>query len=715
MRDLTAFLNPRSIAVVGASPDPAKVRGMALQRLIEMGYRGRLYPVNPSHDTIMGLPAFRSVGLLPEAPDLAMLVVGSAQLCGAARECGERGIGSLVVLAGLPSGPSGATIQDELGRVTRHYSMTLLGPNALGFWNPSARVAATFAPLIESSATIDDSLPRTVSIVSQSGGVANSLYDKCHRSSIGVRYVVSTGNEADLDCLEVTDFLVSEGGSKIVILYIEGFQDPSAFAAVAGRAADRGVALVAIKVGRSAAGQRAAVSHTAHLTGSDAAYDAMFELYGVLRVDDLDEALVAAKILSAGRSLPGRRAIIVSTGGGFGALLSDACHGRGIDVPDLDAVMRERLGRVIPDYGFAGNPVDLPGGHLLEDKGVSLARILDDVGDSDSFDAIVLCFGLDGKGRIESMRPAIEPSLRRLAKPVLFHSPTLIAPDNQRALADLGVHDYSVADCARALMLLHRHHDFRQRWQQARNERSLEAIVPRAAPRTWQAADILAALTSETVATPSQVLVTTCDEAVAAAGRLGFPVALKIESPDIHHKTDVGGVRLALRSASEIEDAFGEILATVSTRAPNAAVAGVTVQKMASKGVELAVGVIRDPDFGPLVMLSSGGILIEVMQDTAFAPLPLGLDDARRLIGRLRSSVLLGPLRGSPAADSEALAQFLVAVGALFSTAAGEVEELEFNPVIVHPAGQGLSLVDVLVVAADCDQRSAAAVEARNR
>lgn len=707
MRDLKAFFEPGSIAVIGASPDPAKVRGMALKRLLDIGFGGRLYPVNPGHQAIMGFDAYPSVAALPETVDLAILVVGGAQLCGAARECGERGIRSLVILSGLPSGDSGKIIQEELAETARIYSMLLLGPNALGFWNPKQRVAATFAPLIETADTIDDSLERSVSIVSQSGGVANSLYDKCHRSSIGVRYVVTTGNEADLDCLEVTEFFLEEGGSKIVILYIEGFRDPAEFAAVATKAADRDVALVAIKVGRSDAGQRAAVSHTAHLTGSDTAYEAMFDRYGVLRVDDLDEALVAAKILSSGRPLPGERAIIVSTGGGFGALLSDACSSRGIDVPDLQPGMRDKLATSIPDYGFAGNPVDLPGGYLLEDKGVSLARILDDVGGGDSFDAILLCFGLDGKGRIESMRAAIEPSLCRLEKPVLFHSPTLITPDNQRALADLGVHEYSVADCARALALLRRHDAFRKRWASEREQGAVPAQPGLQLPKSWRSEDVLAAVSSARVAVPRQLLASSADEAAAAAEQLGYPVALKIHSPDILHKTDVGGVRLALRDRSEVGGSFNEIIGSVSATAPNASIEGVLVQKMAGKGVELAVGAIRDADFGPLIMLSAGGILIEVTKDAVFTPLPLGIEEARRLIGRLKTSVLLAPVRGSPAADVEALADFLVSTSNLVEASGDAVQELEFNPVIVHPAGEGLSIVDVLIVAAGREMATA--------
>lgn len=697
MQDLSAFFHPRSIAVIGASPDPHKVRGMALHRLREIGFRGEVWPVNPGREQIMGWPAFATPFDLPEPADLALLVVSSSQLCEAARQCGQAGIRAFAVFAGLPQGDKGKAIQAELQAIAKEFDALLLGPNALGFWNPGSGIAATFAPLVERAADLADSPPRKVSIVSQSGGVANSLYDKCHRSVLGVRYVVSTGNEAGLDILDVADFIVREGGTKVLILYVEGFQNPSAFEPVARLAAERAVAMVVIKVGTSEAGERAAISHTAHLTGSDTAYDAVFERLGVLRVEDLDEALVAAKILATERPMPAGRVLIVSTGGGFGALLADACSARGIAVPELGSDLRKALDVIIPDYGFAGNPVDLPGGYLMEDKGASLAMILEKVENDERFDAILICFGLDAKGRIESLLPQIEPVLSRLRKVVLFHSPTLMADDNRRALARFGIYDYSVSDCARALLLLRRHASFLLRYRtEGMAERSHRDKAQLLRISSWE--DVAPRLANDTTRFAAQLTVRDCRGAVRAAEDMGFPVALKIVSADIQHKTEVGGVITQLTSIDDVRDAYAKIVQSVAHKAPHARIDGMQVQAMAPDGVEISVGMIRDPDFGPLIMVSAGGVLVELLDDTIFAPLPLSLPQAHRMIACLKCAPMLDSFRGGAPRDREALARFLVALAELVDQADDELVELEFNPVIVHSQGAGISVVDMLAV-----------------
>ena len=673
---------------------------MVIRRLIQSGFEGGIYPINPSHRQVMGFTAHARLADLPEVPDLAILAVPSSQLVGSLEECGQNGVGSAMILSGLPAGPVGEAIQAELSATARRYRLILLGPNGLGYWNPAGRIAATFAPLIEDAASLDLVTDRRVSIVSQSGGVGNSIYEKCHKAKIGVRYVLSLGNEADLHTLEVIEWLLEEGGSTIILLYVEGFRHPDRFAAVAARAADQGVTLVVIKAGRSAPGRRAAVSHTGHMIGADAAYDAVFARYGALRVNDIEEMLAAVKALSGGRDLASRSIAIVSTGGGFAAMLADACVGQGFEIPEFGEALQARLAATIPDYGFAGNPVDLPGGYLLEDRGVSLARIIDDLAAAPNIDAIILCFGLDGPGRIESMRAAIEPSLRRLAKPVLFHSPTAVASDNLEALATLGVRDYSVPACADALSILWRHGEFRRAWASKRPTEQSGRAEATPFPVSWDFETTVARLQAHGIAMPEQSLVGDVGQALRAATRIGYPVALKIHSADLPHKTEVGGVRLGIVDDAGLGETYADLLATVSRKAPEATIEGVIVQKMASRGVEMAIGVVRDEDFGPLIMVSAGGILLEIFKDVVFSPLPLDRMDARAMIGRLKSRAALGAVRGAPPADIAALETLLVAVASFFETSGQGLAEIEFNPVIVLPEGQGVRAVDFLVVPA---------------
>ena len=697
MRDLTPMLHPRSVAIVGASPDPRKVRGMAVAALIGSGFDGAIYPINPSHAEVQGHCAYPDLASLPGPVDMALVMVAAEQVVPALEACATAGARSAVVLAGLPVGPEGDRVMAGIAALAQRSDMIVLGPNALGFWNPGHNVVGTFAPLVEDAAAAALSPPRTISVVSHSGGIGNSIYDKCYRAGIGVRYVVTTGNEADLEMLEVVDWLVQEGGSRAILLYLEGFRRPEAFAAVAARAADRGVRIIVAKAGRSDAGARAAVSHTAHMTGVNTAYDAMFERYGVLRVDDLEQMIAVAKILAGGRPMAGGNVMILSTGGGFGALLADACEAHGIAVPDLTQGFRERIGTVIPAYGFAGNPVDLPGGYVLEDNGASLARIIDEFAVEAGLDAVVLCFGIDAPGRIERMRAALEPALRRLGKPALFLSPTLVAPDNGRLLAEWGVHCYTVREVAQALAGL--------QWLTRFDARRHGTVAkPREAPTRlpdpagWSFGATLRHLADHGITLPPQAIAATPDEAVATAERLGWPVALKVHSADIAHKSDVGGVELGIADADSLRAAYSAIERAVGAAMPEARIEGMLVEKMAGRGREFAVGVVWDPDFGPMLMVSAGGVLIEVLEDAAFAPLPLAPGDATRLVDRLKSAVLLGPLRGGPAADREALERLLLGISDLMAALGDTVAEIEFNPVIVHPAGQGVSVVDFLIV-----------------
>ncbi len=699
MRDLHAMFHPRSVAIVGASPDPRKVRGMAVAALIGSGFAGAIYPINPSHSEVQGHRAYPNVAAVPEPIDLAVVMVAAEQVVPALEECAACGVRSAVVLAGLPSGAAGERIMAGMTAVARTSGMVVLGPNALGFWNPGHSVVGTFAPLVEDAATAALSPPRTVSVVSHSGGIGNSLYDKCFRASIGVRYVVTTGNEADLEMLEVIDWLVEEGGSRAILVYLEGFRRPEDFAAVAARAANRGVRIIVAKAGRSDAGARAAVSHTAHMTGANTAYDAMFERYGVLRVDDLEQMIAVAKILSGGRPMAGSNVMILSTGGGFGALLADACEARGVGVPDLAPDFRARITTVIPEYGNAGNPVDLPGGYVLEDNGASLARILDGFADAPGLDAVILCFGIDAPGRIERMRAALEPSLRRLGKPALFLSPTLVAPDNQRLLADWGVQCYTVRECADALSALVGLTRFEERW------RAAGAAAPGGPaslpdPAGWTFDETAETFARFGLSFPPQAIVQSQEAAIDFANQVGWPVALKIHSADLPHKTDVGGVALAIADADGLRGAYDAIARSVAAKRPDAAIGGMLVQKMAGKGREYAIGVLRDADFGPMLMLSAGGILIEVLEDAVFAPLPLSAGDAARMVDRLKSAVLLKPLRGSPAGDRAALERLLLSISDLVMALGDGFAEIEFNPVIVHAAGEGVSVVDHLIVPA---------------
>jgi acyl-CoA synthetase (NDP forming) len=701
-KGLQALLAPRSIAVVGASPDRRRIRGKVLHTLIAGGFPGAIYPVNPSHAEIQGLRAWPSIAAVPEPVDLAMIAVAAELVPQALEECASAGVRAAVVFsAGSAIERDGqAPLHERMAEIAQRTGMRILGPNTEGFFNVAGAVAANFSIVVEDEAGAATRELRDrdgVSIISHSGGLGFGLYSRARRMHLPVRHVVTAGNEADVEALEIVEYLVREGRSTAIMMFVEGFRRPQDFARAAAAAADAGVPLIVMKVGRSDASRRAAISHTGHLTGAEAAYDAMFARYGVIRVSDPDEMVSIAAAFCVPQRPRGGRVCVLTGTAGTGAWVADLCAMHGLEVPELDPALADNISQIIPESGAAVNPVDVTAG-IVDDGGLTLARVLDLLGPRQDLDSVILIFSLAPVGRIAAFRPVIQDALSRLGKPLLFVSQTLPDPGNLAELASLGIWNFSFQGCAQALRALEDYRRFRARWA-ARSfleGRAASGVAPSFASH----AECRAALRAHGVPLAPDALAEDEEAAIAAALRLGFPVAVKIESADIPHKTEAGGVLLGLRDAEAVRDAYRRVLANVRRHAPDARIDGVLVQKMAQPGREVIIGAIRDPDFGPLLMLGLGGVYVEVLRDTVFEPVPVGPREAEAMIRRLRAVRLLDGVRGEPPADIPALAKLLVDVSRLLDAAGDTVGELEFNPVLVHTAGAGVTVVDALIAPA---------------
>lgn len=710
MNDLSPLFAPRSIAVIGASNDTQRIRGRLLKLLLAGGFDGPVYPVNPGHDRIQGLAAYPSVLALPQAVDLALIAVAAEQVMDVLAQCERRGVrAAAIYTAGAGGLPAGQRLEDRVAAFARRSGMRILGPNAEGFFDAERGVLATFSPTLERLPPLGrDAFPRRarVSIVSQSGAMAFALYGRARAEHIPVRHLVSTGNEADVELLEVVDHLVADGGSRAILLFIEGFHRPERFQAVADRAADAGVVLIVAKVGRSGAGQRAAVSHTAHLTGADTAYDAVLRRHGAIRVDTPEEMLAIAAAVSAGLRPDGRRVAIVTTSGGAGGWAADICEQAGLEVPAFDAAFKQELAAIVPDYGSTENPVDVTA-RVVEDGGATLLKILGLIDRAPGIDlglVIVSLVAPERLTRIEAELAAIHSTAQR---PLVFHSPGVADPAALEALARAGGVHLALDAFAKAMDSLAWHQRFLVRRRQEAS-RAMPAAggtdaVPVATLRAGAGGIVGTQMLRELFAAwqvplPQDAVVSTASEAARAAEAIGWPVALKIVSPDIAHKTEAGGVELGLRSAPEALAAGERILANARRCAPQARIDGLQVQKMMPPGRELVVGVVRDADFGPLVMLGLGGIYIEVLRDVVFAPAPLTDALAREMVDQLKAGALLQGARGEPPADIDALVRLLVNVSELAAAHANTIREIDLNPVLVYPAGQGAVAVDALVV-----------------
>lgn len=695
------LLAPGSVAVIGASNDLSKTRGKMLHCLKLAGFSGPIYPVNPGgHASVQGLRAYADLDDLPDVPDLLLIGIPGAGVPALIEKAARLGCGGAVVFS---SDVDPADMARAVA-VARGAGMSVLGPNTEGFFLRKSNLAATFAHVVEECVAHPPPpvvSRRPVAVVSQSGGLGFALFGRALAALLDLHSVVTTGNEADLEVLDFVEHLVAQGEVGVILLFIEGLKDARRLAAVASRAAERQIPIVVMKVGRSEAGQRAAVSHTAHLAGADTAYDAVFERHGVIRVFDAEEILAAGAALSLLPPMTGWRVAVVTTSGGAGGWAADLLSEPGLELPPLSAALQQRLLAHLPPYASVGNPVDTTVA-AIENKGRGMMAVIDTLADSNEVDAIVVNMGLSAPGRIEGMAPELRPLLARCRLPVLFHSHIAPLADNLRALAAIGSHGFpSFRACAAGLDALRRYDQF----QRLLASPSTPSIRP--ARSSLFAADRLASgvlgelqtrelLAHYRIPVPPSALVQDAAAALQAARDMGFPMVLKIQSPDIVHKTEAGGVELQVTEQT-LREAYARLMTSVRRHAPHARIEGVQVQKMMPPGHEMVVGVLNDADFGPLVMLGLGGIYVEVLKDAVFAPPPIDRHAALRMVDGLKASSILKGARGRPPADLDALADFVVAVSHLAADGDGVIDQIDFNPVLVYPRGQGVVAVDALV------------------
>ncbi|HLU01208.1 MAG TPA: acetate--CoA ligase family protein [Advenella sp.] len=698
MNSLRSLFVPAGIAVVGASEKVNKIRGRLLKLLIDGGYQGKIYPVNPSSEVIQGLPAYPNVTALPQVPDLALVAVPAGQVMQVLEECAAIGVKAAAVFsAGAASDPVGSRLQDKVAEFSQRTGMRVLGPNAEGFIDTISGVIATFSPTMQMSPPVKPQGARQgyVSIVSQSGAMAFALYSRACAQYLPIGHLVSTGNEADVECAEVIDYLIDEGSSKAILLFLEGFKNPARFVEVAQKAASAGIPIIVAKVGKSTAGQRATVSHTAHLAGSDMAYDAIFSRYGVIRVDDPEEMIALGSVVSTGAMPKGKRVAIITTSGGAGGWAADICEEAGLSVPELHPDFKTHLRSIIPDYGSAENPVDVTAS-VVEDGGVTLLAILKEVASIEGIDIALVIVSLVSPERLGQIETPLTTLLSGSTRPMLFHSPGTPHESASRILMQAGSAQLNLPVFARAMQKLADYSHFVARDR----HRSSEPKRPGAANpyHTDLLADTDALLDAYAIPRPAEKVVTSASEAVAQARRIGYPVALKVISEQVPHKTEAGALALSLSADEQVAQAFEQVIANARNFAGDPSIDTVLVQKMMPPGRELMVGGIMDPDFGPMVMLGFGGIYVEILRDVTLAPAPLNLQDAHAMIDQLKGSSLLRGARGEAASDLNALANLLVATSRLLLDAAQDIDELDFNPVIVYPEGQGVAVVDSLIV-----------------
>jgi acetyltransferase len=667
---LQALFRPNRLAVIGASAKPGKLGFTIFKNILEAGFGGQVIPVNPKGETILGVPSVKSVQEIPSGTDLAVVIIPAPSVAGAILELGERKVRAAIVITGgfAESGPDGARLQEEVKQNAARCGIRVVGPNCQGVNYPHHRLCASW-PLITQKGAM--------AIASQSGTVGAALIDWAAEERLGFSAFVSMGNRIDVDEADLIGFFGSDPNTKVITLYIEGVKDAAKFLAAVKKCPKP---IVVFKAGRTAQGRKAAESHTRSLAGKDEIYDAVFRQFGIHRATSLEELYDFSKALAYVPAPAGPRMLIVTSSGGSAIIATDVAADNGFRISPLPDALASQLREVLPPHFIVGNPLDLTGDGDAERfrHVIATAR--------DHYDVVMTIFGDPIPGASKALEPGKPDLVAYLggadverAERLLFHERGIaVFPTPDRAVKALSCH---------------------VRFARDRFPVATEAPPPAAAPalagKSLSPADSIGFLKREGIpVVPSRQAVTE-EEAVAAAGEIGYPVAVKLNSLDVTHKSDVGGVILNVKDEAGVRKAFRDLTGIVQRL--GARQGGVLVSAMARSGREIIVGVTRDLQFGHAVMFGMGGTLVEVLRDVSFRIVPFSERDAAEMIEETRGAKSLQGVRGGRPADVAALAQLLVEVSNLVARHR-EIDEMDLNPVIVHE--KGLTVVDARVVLA---------------
>lgn len=695
---LSRLFDPQGIAIVGASATPGKIGAMPITLLLQHGYSGRIIPVNPRADIIAGLPALPGLDALDDAVDLAILAVPAAHAAQALERARPGQVGAAVVFTSgfSETGTEGAAQQERLCTIARERGIRLLGPNCLGFMNVRRNVYATFSPAPANGVVA----PGGIGMVSQSGAFGAYAYSMARERGLGLSHWISTGNEADIDVADCIEWLARDTDTRVIMAYMEGCRDGAKLrrALAAARNADKPV--VVTKIGRTQAGAQAAASHTAALAGDDAVYDALFRQYGALRARTIEEFFNLGYALDTWKRPPqGRRLGIFTISGGVGALMADEAADTGLALPEPAADAQARLLQRVP-FASGRNPVDVTG-QAVSEPGLLLATADDMLADG-RYDALAVF--LAAAGSSEALWPTFETFARQMQArhpgvPLAFSA--LFPPARRRELERLGCLVFP--DPSAAIRTIGAVAGLGSGPAPGVVEASPATADAGALPLLDAYNEVQAMELLRQAGLPASpcVLAGDGEAAVRAAASLGAACVLKVVSPDITHKSDVGGVKLNVQGDDALRSAYADILASVRQHRPDARIDGVLVAPMAPKGVECIAGVHCDPVFGPVVMFGLGGVFVEVLKDVSFRLAPFGREDALAMIHEIKGYALLQGARGTPPCDIGALAEALAALSRFAHARRADFSSVEINPLLALPEGQGVVALDAVVIRAD--------------
>ncbi len=696
---LTAFFNPNTVAVIGASTNPKKLGYAVLENLVAGGYAqvGKVYPVNPTANEILGLQAYPSVQEIPGSIDLAVIVIPYKYVPEALRTCGEKGIPAVIVIsAGFrEAGREGLERELELIEIANKYGIRLIGPNCLG-------VIDTFTPLNASFSA--GTPPRgPMAFMSQSGALGTAVLDISLAGRLGLSKFVSLGNKADVDEIDLLKAWGDDPHTSVIMIYSEGISNGQEFIKTARQVTAK-KPVVAIKSGVTQSGSRAVSSHTGSLAGSEQAYHAAFLQAGVLRAESMQSLFDFALALGYQPLLQGDRIAIITNAGGPGILATDALERSGLSLARFENETISTLAQYLPDAASAANPVDVLGDARADRYSHALQTVVADP----NVDGLLVVLTPQAMTEIEATADAIGSLSKTIDKPIItsFMGEAMVKAGIAR-LETYQIPNYPFPE--RAALAFKAMSDYRQVLLRPTpkyvefdvDRRTASQVFDRVREqRRLSIGDSEARqiLTAYGLQIPQSEIAANPDEAVKIANQIGFPVVLKIASPDILHKTDVGGVKVGLRNAEQLRDAYELMVYRAQRYLPQAHLWGCLVQKMVpAGGQEVLVGMNRDPQFGPLVTFGLGGIYVETLKDVTFRIAPFSVQSAEKMLTEIRARAILDGVRGEPPVDKAAIVDSLLRVGQLVQDFP-EIVELDINPLMVYPQGQGAIAIDMRLV-----------------
>lgn len=702
MKKLDTIFYPKSIAIIGASRQPGSVGYSLLANIIDNRFQGVVYPVNPKAKGILGIRCYPTVLDIPDEVDLSVIIVPARYVPSILNQCGQKEIKSTIIIsAGFKEiGGVGMELEQRVQKISQKHGISLVGPNCLGVMNTASESSL--------NATFGTNMPRggNIAFISQSGALCVAVLDYAKESNIGFSKFISMGNKAGVNENELLLYLKDDRNTDVILMYLEDLANGREFMSIARKITSHAKSpkpIIALKAGRTQLGAKAASSHTGSLAGSDKVYDAIFEQCGVLRGETLEEVFNYVKAFSSQPLPRGKNVAIITNSGGPGILATDSCITHGLDITTFSQKLKNKLKKELPPTASVNNPVDL----IADAQEQQYERTLREILKEKNVHSTIIILTPTAFTNVEKIAKAIVKTAKQFQKPTLCCFLGIYdVSQGIEILEKNGIPTYRFPEsAARVLSIMTKFTQWLERpktgvkkfkvdWTQAKEVISAVRKEGRSFLLENEAYEVLKAYGFPVI---QSFLAVNESQALEAAQKIGFPVALKIASPDVIHKFDFGGVKLHLKNKNDVQEAYNEILQNVHKKKPDAKIEGMIVEQMATQGKEIIVGMNRDPQFGPILMFGLGGIYVEALEDVTFRLAPIRELTASIMISRTKTHKILEGFRGEPAYDTEAIAECLKRLSQLV-TDFEEIEELDINPLIVFEKGKGCAAVDARII-----------------